>query len=706
LTAAISVKGLSFRYAGRKRAALRGVTFEVPEGETLLVLGPSGCGKSTLALCLNGMIPHVVTGELGGSVRVHGQAVGARPLAETVRQVGIVFQDPESQLCMLRVDEEIAFGLENLAVPAAEMPRRIRQALDLTGLEGPGSTRIDWLSGGNKQRLALASVLAMEPSVLIFDEPTSNLDPAGARVVFATIERLRAAGRHTIVVIEHRLDQLMQLIDRVLVLGPDGALLDDGEPHQVLERQSATLDAFGIWKPQVSELADALGLRPYPITLEEAVAALSTKAAQSTLSPPTPLSLSQGEGGERKIPHKHSLSQGEGGERKIPHKHSPSQGEGGEWKIPHKHSLSQGEGGERKIPHKHSPSQGEGGERKIPHKHSLSQGEGGERKIPHKHSLSQGEEGAFTGDFQGGVAPLDPSGEKQFSPLSLRQGEGGRGGESGASVSIRGLTAAYGRGPEVLHDVHLDVPRGEILALVGPNGSGKSTLAHHLIATLRAPRGTVFLDDRDIRDISNAALAETVGYVFQNPEHQFVERTVFDELAYGPRLRGLSEAEVQAKVEALLDDFGLLGLAAANPFKLSHGEKRRLSVATMLILDQHVLVLDEPTFGQDRRHAAGLLDRFQALNSDGTTLIVITHDMRLVVEHARQVAVLKQGRLRAHRGVDELFDDPALLEEAHLEVPPMRALAQRLYGTRRGSHLPATVHEMVKCLAAQPVGVA
>jgi energy-coupling factor transport system ATP-binding protein len=567
LTAAISVEGLSFRYAGRKRPALRDVSFAVPEGETLLVLGPSGCGKSTLALCLNGMIPHVVAGELGGDVRVHGQAVASRPLAETVRQVGIVFQDPEAQLCMLRVDEEIAFGLENLALPSADMPRRIQHALEVTGLECPGSTRIDWLSGGNKQRLALASVLAMEPSVLIFDEPTSNLDPAGARAVFETIARLKAAGRHTIVVVEHRLDQLMHLIDRVVVLGPNGTLLDDGEPHQVLERQSETLDAFGIWKPQVSELADALRLRPYPITLPEAEQALA---------------------------------------------------------------------------------------------------------------------GLVAG------APRVTRAMPKAAP--------------GSAVSIRGLSAAYGRGPSVLRDVHSEVPRGDILALVGANGAGKSTLAHHLIATLRAPRGTVFLEDRDIRDISNAHLAQTVGYVFQNPEHQFVARSVFDELAFGPRLRGLAEAEVQVKVEAMLDDFGLLGLAAANPFKLSHGEKRRLSVATMLILNQRILVLDEPTFGQDRRHAASLLDKFQALNASGTTLIIITHDMRLVAEHARHVAVLDAGRILAHSTSDEVFDDETLLAAAHLELPPIRALAQRLFGGH--TPLPSTVDEMVNCLAAQPVGVA
>jgi energy-coupling factor transport system ATP-binding protein len=605
---AIDVQGLTFRYAGRKRPTLRDLSFSIPEGETVLVLGSSGCGKSTLALCLNGMIPHVVAGELTGSVCVHGAPVATQPLAETVTQVGVVFQDPETQMCMLRADEEIAFGLENLGIAPAEMPGRIRRALDLTGLDCAPSTRVDWLSGGNKQRLALASVLAMEPSVLIFDEPTSNLDPAGARAVFATIARLKAAGRHTIVVVEHRLDQLMHLVDRVVVLGPEGVLVDDGEPHHVLQRQAAALDEFGIWKPQVSEVADALAargvrVRGYPITVAEAQLAFAEGLRSNGLLP--------------------------------------------------------GEG----------PSHPEG--------------------------VSPGRSGLLAG---GGRLP----GRNGFSSPEVSLGRGA----AAAAVSIRGLTARYRRESDVLRDVHLEVHRGDMLALVGPNGAGKSTLAHHLIATMRAQKGKVFLEQRDIREISKRELAETVGYVFQNPEHQFVARTVFDELAFGLRLRGLPEPEVQAKVEAMLDDFGLSGLAKANPFKLSHGEKRRLSVATMLILKQRLLVLDEPTFGQDRRHAEALLHKFRALNDAGTTLIVITHDMRLVAEHASRTAVLHGGRVLASTSVDELFDDQVLLEEAHLEVPPIRALSQRLFSATSDARLPATVDELVECLTPQAVGVA
>ena len=573
------MEGLSFRYAGRRRPALRDISFDVADGETVLVLGPSGCGKSTLGLCLNGMVPHVVAGELGGSVRIHGREVRDRPLEETVRDVGIVFQDPETQLCMLRVDEEVAFGLENLSVPPGEMPARIAAALEVTGLESPGSTRTDWLSGGNKQRLALACVLAMEPSVLIFDEPTSNLDPAGAHAVFSTIARLKAAGRHTIVVIEHRLDPLMSLVDRVIVMGRDGMLLDDGEPHQVLERQARALDEFGIWKPQVAELADAL-------------------REQGVVVPVYPITVAEAEDG---------------------------------------------------LTGMLRPTSGE--------------------------RARNGEVRTFAGT---------PS--------------------AGAAARIRGLTAGYGRGPSVLRDVELEVRQGEVLALVGPNGAGKSTLAQHLIATLRAPRGTVLVEGRDIRDINSEELARTVGYVFQNPEHQFVAGTVFDELAFGLRVRGEAESDVRTRVEALLAEFGLSGLAAANPFKLSHGEKRRLSVATMLILKQRILVLDEPTFGQDRRHATALLQKLRALNEAGTTLIVITHDMRLVAEHASRVAVLEQGRVLACLGRDDLFDDKGLLERAQLEVPPIRALSQRLFGDR-GRPLPSTVDEFVQRVTRQPVEI-
>ncbi len=606
MTPAIAVDGLTFRYRGRKEPCLRDLSFVVPAGETVLVLGPSGGGKSTLAFCLNGMIPHGIDGELSGTVHIHGRDTRARPLAATAREVGIVFQDPETQFCTLRVDDEIAFGLENLGVPRAQMPERIAAAMEAAGLGCKPDTRIDHLSGGNKQRLALACVLAMQPSVLVFDEPTSNLDPAGAVEVFAALRRLKIRGEHTMIVVEHRLDGLMDLIDRVIVLGPDGSLIDDGAPRRVLSDQAVRLEREGIWIPQVCELAAQLKVRGielarYPLTVDEAMVELGT-------SPP-----------------------------------APPLGRAGR--------LS-GEVG--RVSWQHHPG------------------------LPSRAA----------------IAPIEP-------PLPSQGRGGGRG-----SLTFNHLSYRYGKGPWVLRDVSLTVQAGDFCAIVGPNGAGKSTLAQHLIATLRPPRGTVFLGDRDVRDLSATELASTVGYVFQNPEHQFVARTVFDELAFGLRLRRVPEPDIRAKVEALLAEFGLARLALANPFQLSHGEKRRLSVATMLILEQHVLVLDEPTFGQDRRNAEMLLSICEQLHRNGRTILMITHDMRLVAEHARTVVVLVDGKV-VYRGEPQgLFADAALMRRAQLAPPPMVELRRRLLDNKwmdadglLSGALPATVESLATMLA-------
>jgi energy-coupling factor transport system ATP-binding protein len=610
-TPAIEVADLSFRYRGRKRPALTGVFFGVRPGETLLILGPSGGGKSTLALCLNGLIPHSVGGELSGQVKVAGRDVASKPVADLARTVGLVFQDPDAQFCMVRVDDELAFGLENLRVPPAEMGPRLRQALATVGLPGTERARIDRLSGGTRQRVALASVLAMEPSILVFDEPTSNLDPAGAEEVFAVIARLKAAGGRTIVLIEHRLDELMGLVDRVLVLGPTGSPLAFGPPAEVLEAHAEELARLGVWVPQVSEAANRLrasGARftPYPITVEQAAAAFGPLVAAG--------------------------------------------GAAGGWERPHP-----------ERPHPGHPSR----------------------------------------------VPLPPGGVSLPLPL----GEAGRSrvrasldatpsSDAESAIDIRHLSYTFPTGLLALSDVSLSVPRGAFFALVGPNGAGKSTLARHLIGDLRPPRGTVSLLGRDGHALASRDLTRLVGYVFQNPEHQFVARSVFDELAFGLRLQHVPEPVLTERVEQMLADFGLGLLARANPFTLSHGEKRRLSVATALILEPEILVLDEPTFGQDRQNTVALMAKLHALNEAGRTIVLITHDMRLVAEHAQQVAVLIDGKVAAVGGVGALFGDSSLLQRARLVAPPLLRLSRRLAQGSPGFPDRATVGSFVRAVEA------
>jgi energy-coupling factor transporter ATP-binding protein EcfA2 len=626
-TAAIVVEDLSFRYQGRRRPTFERLSFSVAAGETLLVLGPSGCGKSTLALCLNGLIPHGVPGELSGRVVVAGHDVRETPVATLARTAGLVFQDPDAQFCMLRADDEVAFGLENLNVPRAEMDARIERALDQVGLGEARRARIDRLSGGGRQRLALACVLAMEPEILIFDEPTSNLDPAGAEEVFANVARLKAAGRHTIVIVEHRLDHLISLVDRLLVLGPDGSKLALGPPHEVLLEHAAQLDELGIWIPQVSELANrvrrrSVGVEPYPLTLEQAADAFGRLIGCGRVEA---LGVARDDD------------------------EPPGGACAGTTPAP---GADETGGTESALTRARSPWEREAAASPPTPLHQIERGAGRARR-----------------------------------------------GEAAPAVEISHLDYRYPSGQVALRDVSLTIPEGSFFALVGPNGAGKSTLAAHLIGSIRSPANTVKLLGRDVRTIAATEIPSFVGYVFQNPEHQFVAGTVYDELAFGLRLCGLPEAEVEERVAAMLADFGLAGYARANPFTLSHGEKRRLSVATMLILGQKILVLDEPTFGQDRKNTIALMAKLADLNRAGRTIVMITHDVRLVAEYAREVVVLIDGSVAYSGDVDGLFADAALLERARLVAPPLLELSRRLANVDRTFPPAATIDRFVDALS-------
>jgi energy-coupling factor transport system ATP-binding protein len=547
----IEVEDLRFRYEGRKTDVLSGVNLRIEDGETVLLLGPSGSGKSTLALCLSGLIPHAVAGEMEGKVTIDGLDTASVPVADLTRKVGAVFQDPEAQLVAMRVEDEVAFGPENLCVREEELDRRVDEALQRVGMGGMRCLPVDDLSGGYKQRLALASVLALKPKTLVLDEPTANLDPTGTREFFGTLENLKRAGGLTVVLIEHKLDHLVDLLDRVVVLVRGGALLTQGPPREVFRVHVGELLRHGVWTPQVALLAhrlDERGVRlyPFPTTLDEAETALAN--------------------------------------------------------------------------------------------------------IPHPPSRPA----------QPGISEPKPA-DRGDTP----------------ALEVGGLSFSYG-GVRILDEVSFAVPRGDFLAIVGANGAGKSTLLRHLVGLARLRRGSVLLRGRDVSLLPAREVFREVGFVFQNPEHQFVTDSVYEEVAFGLRSLGLPEDEVRGRAEAALDRFGLLPHAKANPFALSGGEKRRLSVATMLVAGQEVLVLDEPTFGQDHENAAELMSLLRELNAQGRTVVVVTHDMTLVAEHSKSVAVLSRGALLYHGPARPAFDSPRLLEEARLDLPPLADLSRRL----------------------------
>ncbi|MBX5457337.1 MAG: ATP-binding cassette domain-containing protein [Thermogemmatispora sp.] len=568
-TALIEIEDLTVKYPGRRMPALEHLQLQLRAGETLLLLGPSGSGKSTLALTLNGLIPHSIGKLQSGHVRVAGLDTRQTTVAALAQRVGILFQDPEAQFVMFTVEDEIAFGLENLCFSPDEMERRISESLRLVGLTELRYRRVEQLSGGEKQRVALAALLALEPEILVFDEPTANLDPQGTREVFDLLRRCKETGRYTIVLIEHRLDELMDLVERMVVLDKRGEVVIDGTPREVLRAHLSTLQELGVWVPQVARLAHALQqhgwpLEPFPLTLSEAVEALKERRP-----------LSAGRQASSALPSLVSV-----------------------------HNT-------------------------------------GRQRSP-------------------ASPPIKPDPGREEAAIEV------------CSLSYR----AAGR--QVLQDISLAIPRGAFLALVGANGAGKTTLAQHLIGVLQPPRGCVHLLGRDITTISARELTRHVGYVFQNPEHQFITEAVEDEVAYGLRVMGLPATEVQGRTHALLERFNLLPLARANPFTLSHGEKRRLSVATMLAMGQEILILDEPTFGQDEYNATALLELLWQLHSEGRTVVIITHDMSLVATYAQYVAVMNHGRLLFYGTPAALFAREELLAEARLMLPPLAQLARRL----------------------------
>ncbi|WP_025159046.1 ABC transporter ATP-binding protein [Leifsonia aquatica] len=578
--APLRAHAVRIRHEGAAAWTPDGVGFSVAAGEVLLVLGPSGCGKSTLALALNGLVPHAVPATLEGTVTVGGVDTAEARVAELSEHVGMVFQDPDAQLVTATVLDEVCFGPENRLVPAAEVLERAERALRAVGLWERRADDPDTLSGGGKQRLAIACALALDSGLLVLDEPTANLAPAGAEEVYRLLGELIAAdSSRSVVLVEHNLDTAMGIVDTVLVLDGAGRPVAHGPAREVLRTRAEELATLGVWLPTATLAAlrlrrAGIAIDPLPLAPEELTAGLGAidPAAVAT---------------------------------------------------------------------------------------------------------AVGTVVATAVDRTPERAAAEPADGPSGAP----------------AVAVSHLSLRRGR-RQVLHDVSLRIAPGDFVAIVGPNGAGKSTLVQAIAGVLRPPRGTVSLGGLDPARASVAELAATVGFVFQNPEHQFVVHTVADELAYGLRQRRRPEREIDDRVDRMLATLGLDGQRDAHPFLLSGGQKRRLSVGTALIAGAPLLVLDEPTFGQDRARAAELLELLSALNAAGTTVVVVTHDLGLAAEYASHVAVIDDGRVAAVGPTTAVLRDAGLLERSGLRQPPLvRALADpripaALRGTTRLRDLP------------------
>ena len=479
--ARVCARGWGWRHAGRKNAALSGVDLDIAPGERVLVLGPSGSGKSTLMGGLAGLLGGAEEGEATGTLTVDGVAP-----ADARGRVGLLMQDPEAQVVLARVGDDVAFGMENLGVAREEIWPRVENSLEAVGLSVPLDHSTTELSGGQKQRLALASILAMGPGLLLLDEPTANLDPSGVAEVRAAVETVVERTGATVVVVEHRVDVWASLVDRVIVVA-DGAITADGPLDEVLAQQGDALRERGIWLPGDDVAAEV------------------------------------------------------------------------------------------------------------------------------------------------GPAPEVPLASSEAAPIAR----------------VTDLTIGYDAAAPVRSGIDLTIERGVSTCIVGANGAGKSTFALTLAGLLPPLEGAVEVETSDgtagdPHEWSSKQLLGRMSMVFQEPEYQFLAATVAEELAIGPRAAGMTDEEIAPLVDEHLEALGLTKLARANPMTLSGGEKRRLSVATALISAPELLILDEPTFGQDRGTWLGLVRLLRAALERGVTLVSITHDPAFVAAMGQRVVDLGQ----------------------------------------------------------------
>lgn len=542
----LRVRELSLTHADAANPSPRNVTFDIDAGEVVLLLGPSGSGKSTLTLALNGLIPHALPARMVGTVEAGGIDTASAHTATLSTRVAMVFQDPDAQIVTGSAYDEVAFGPENLMLPLDEVQRRVEEALRRVGLWERRDENPDHLSGGGRQRLAIACALAMGSPLIVLDEPTANLDPQGIDDVYAALADVVSAGDRAILLVEHNLDAAMDFVTRTIVLDGEGSVVFDGPAAEIIRAHAEELVEMGVWLPAATLAslrlqAQGLTLDPLPLSPQELAAALTDA---ESLVPPT-------------------------------------------------------------------------------------------EKAP-----------------QG----LRVAGAADAGPTIIR---------------ARGLTVRRRR-TEILHNIDLDLEAGSITAIIGANGAGKTTLIQALAGVVPPPRGQVTVDDIDPGTASPRDLAARIGFVFQNPEHQFIAHTVFDELAHGLRLRHVADDEISTRVGEMLARFGLEHKAHVHPFLLSGGEKRRLSVGTALITRPRVLALDEPTFGQDRARAAELLDLLHSLRDEGTTIVIVTHDLQLVAEHTTDVVLLADGEVRAAGRTADLFRDDQLFAKAGLRLPALQ----------------------------------
>ena len=605
----ISIKNLTFYYSGSDRSALRDINLEIEDGEFVLLTGPSGGGKSSLCRCLNGLIPQFYGGKITGRVGVNGLDVMKHSTKELATMVGMVFQDPENQLVAMDVDSELAFGLENLAFAKEVIARRVEEALDTVGIVSLRHRATSELSGGEKQRVAIASVLALYPDILVLDEPTSELDPKGAEDVLNVVERLNDELGITVILVEHRLDRVVAHSDRIVVL-ENGMITADGVPRVILGDGKVSQSGVGI--PPIIRLAQGMKNK-----------GMSLRAKRSNLIDNTPLTVKEG---------RIMLA------KTLQPRHSETFA----------------------SCHSEHPS------------------------------LSLRAEGvAILRPFA--IAQGDNKGPVIASPFYVIASETKQS-HLKPLIEVKKLWHAYPDGFVAVKDINLKVCPGEFVAIMGRNASGKTTLVKHFNGLLKPTKGDVILGGINTKEVTVAELSRKVGYVFQNPNDHLFCDTVEEELAFTLNNLGIKGEEAKPLINQTLERFGLMQYRYQYPRFLSGGEKQRVALASILVAQPRIIILDEPTRGMEYRLKAELMRFLDEYRRDGRAVILVTQDVEMVAEFSDRVVLLSEGKI--------VVDGPRreVLSQALLFSPQINRLAQALKGYGVPGDI-LTAEEMIEALA-------
>ncbi len=537
----VEFKNVTFTYEGAKQPALKEVNLTVSQGEIILITGPAGSGKTTLCSCINGLVPHFHEGELSGDVLVRKYNTINSRVGGLASIVGMVFQDPESQLVTNSVIDEVAFGPENLGVPREEINQRVLEALKATRLEGYDEREPHTLSGGEQQACVIAAVFAMQPEIYVLDEPLANLDPEGKAQVLRVVVELAKQHGTTLILVEHALEEVLPLVDRVIVLN-NGQIVRDGPVGEIIEEGDIP---FVFTRPPIIRLGEKYGLFPLPLSSEDFYEKFRKRYRVGKM----------------------------------------------QWIDSVQNNFTRGE------------------------------------------------------------------------PV----------------IQIDDIYFSYNKSDnhpiEALRGISLSIGAGEMVAILGRNGSGKTTLVRHIIGLLQPDKGKVVVLNKDVAHTPTHELAREVGFCFQNPNHQIVSFNVRDEITFGLKAHGIAPSEFETRIRESLEFVSMLDYIDSEVFDLGKGQIQRLAFASVLSLKPDILIVDEPTTGQDPRMAQEIFEIIQRLNDSGTTVLIITHQINYAAAFTKRAVVLAEGKIKFDGEIQDLLADKDLMKTSALEMPETTRLA-------------------------------